>query len=392
MNARVIKISSKNLLEHYKQKYSLNEKFDSKFNAIELTNVESSTAAKIKSLFSEIGSAEVCDLSSDGESCSLILPLSFSNLKAYHDVFLSTGLDNVFETLNNSITNYLKYDNIEYNFRGKKLEFEKSFVMGILNVTPDSFSDGGNYFDPQKAIEHARKMISEGADIIDIGGESTRPGSESINLEEELKRVIPVIEALRKEVPQIIISVDTTKSKVAEQALEAGADIVNDISGATLDENMLAVINKFDAGLVIMHIKGDPKTMQNNPYYSDTVSEVYDFLIERTNAAKLLGIKNIIVDPGIGFGKRISDNYQLINRLEEFKSLGFPILIGVSKKSFLGKSLDLDIDQRENATVCAESISMNNGARIIRTHNVKNAAQAVKIFNHTNSFGKLVNA
>jgi dihydropteroate synthase len=392
LNARVIKISSKNLLEHFKHKYSLNDKFDSKFNAIELTNVKSSTSQKIKSLFSEIGSAKVCDLNSDKDLCSMLLPLSFSNLQAYKDVFSSTGLTQVFDCLDKSIKNYLKYDDLEYTLPVRKLIFEKSYVMGILNVTPDSFSDGGDYFDHQKAIAHARQMIIDGADLIDIGGESTRPGSEIVDLEVELKRVIPVIEAIRKDFHKVVISVDTTKSKVAELALEVGADIVNDISGATFDENMLDVINKFNAGLVIMHIKGNPKTMQNNPYYSDTVSEVYDFLVERTKAAELSGIKNIIVDPGIGFGKRISDNYQLINRLEEFKSIGYPILIGVSKKSFLGKSLDLDIDQRENATVCTESISMNNGARIIRTHNVKKAAEAVKIFNYTNSFGQLVDA
>ena len=392
MNARVIKISSPNLLEHFKHKYALNNKFDSKFNAIELTNVDFSMAAKIKSLFSEIGSAEVCDLNSENGSCSLLLPLSFSNLKAYQDVFSFSGLNHVFETLNNSITNYLMYDNTAYNFREKVFNFNRSYVMGILNVTPDSFSDGGNYFDRNKAVAHALQMINDGAEIIDVGGESTRPGSESVSIDEELKRVLPVIEAIRKESAQIIISVDTTKAKVAEHALDLGADIINDISGAAFDKDMLDVIKRFDAGLILMHIKGNPKTMQNNPYYSDVVSEVYDFLFERTNAAKLIGINNIIVDPGIGFGKRVSDNFQLIGRLEEFKSLGYPILIGISKKSFLGKSLNLNIDERENATIIAESISMNNGARIIRTHNVKKAAEAVNIFNYTNSFGQLVDA
>ncbi|MBL1211929.1 MAG: dihydropteroate synthase [Ignavibacteriae bacterium] len=298
----------------------------------------------------------------------------------------------IYNTILSSIENYLNYDKRKIELRGKEFSLDRAYVMGILNITPDSFSDGGKYFNRESAISYAETMIEDGADIIDIGGESTRPGAESISVDEELNRVIPVIEKIRNEYPGIIISVDTTKSKVADDALSIGADIINDISGLTFDPNIAEVARRHNASLILMHIKGNPQTMQQNPYYEDVVCEVYDFLAAQIKNLQSNGLSKIIVDTGIGFGKRVEDNFELINRLEEFKSLGYPIMIGVSNKSFLGKSLNLDINNRENATVCAESISMNNGARIIRTHNVKKAVEAVNIFNLTNSFGRLVNA
>ncbi len=256
--------------------------------------------------------------------------------------------------------------------------------MGILNITPDSFSDGGLYFNLNDAVNHAFKMIDEGADIVDIGGESTKPGSDFVTVDEEINRVIPVIKVILDKKPEAIISVDTTKSIVAEEALKNGAQIINDISGLTFDSNMSKVISKYDAAVVIMHIKGTPKTMQQNPSYDDVVNEVYNFLKLQIVKAKEAGNSKIIIDPGIGFGKRIQDNFELIKNLSEFKELNYPILIGLSRKSFIGKTLDLDIEKRDTASAVLEGLAIKNGAGIIRTHNVKNAVQVCKLFNQLN--------
>lgn len=271
---------------------------------------------------------------------------------------------------------------IVYNFKSKQLEFNTPKIMGIVNVTPDSFSDGGKYLDTNQAINHALKLIDDGADIIDVGGESTRPGSEPVSLDEELIRTISVIKNIRSLRKDILISIDTTKSEVAKQALDNGADIINDISGLTFDEDMINVANSFDAGIVIMHIKGNPKTMQNSPFYLDVVDEVKEFLITQSTKAKQNGIDKIIVDPGIGFGKSVDDNFKLIKQLNDFSDIGFPVMIGLSKKSFIGKTLDLNIEDREIATVIMETISVLNSARIIRTHNVKYCTQMVKLASH----------
>jgi dihydropteroate synthase len=392
LNARIIKISSPILLDRIKHKYSIVDSFENKCHAIELTDINQTFSEIIFSLVSDIGAGKAYLKNNNNDSCSLLLPISLDNFEVSKEIFENSESMHLYNTIHNAIDNYLNYDNNNLHLNGKEFSLNRSYVMGILNVTPDSFSDGGKYFSVPEAVEYAVNMIEEGTDIIDVGGESTRPGAETISIDEELSRVIPVIEKIRKENPEILISVDTTKSKVADEALCSGANIVNDISGLTFDLGMADVVKKHDAGLVLMHIKGNPQTMQQNPYYEDVVCEVYDFLSNQIKYLKKNGIKNIFIDPGIGFGKRLEDNFELINRLEEFKSLGFPILMGVSKKSFLGKSLNLDINNRENATIAAESICMNNGARIIRTHNVKKAVEAVNIFNLTNSFGKLVNA
>ncbi len=254
--------------------------------------------------------------------------------------------------------------------------------MGIVNVTPDSFSDGGKYFSIDQAVTQGLKLIDEGADIIDIGGESTRPGSDSVSLEEELKRTTPVIKSILRLRKDAIISIDTTKSEVAKQALHNGAQIINDTSGLTFDENMTHVAKEYDSCVVIMHIKGNPKTMQDNPEYTDVVKEVYDFLLVQSIKSKQNGVDKIIVDPGIGFGKRIEDNFSLIKNLEYFQSLGYPVMVGLSKKSFIGRTLDLDINQRDVGTVIMETISIIKSARIIRTHNVKYCNQIVKLASH----------
>jgi dihydropteroate synthase len=270
-------------------------------------------------------------------------------------------------------------DDLIYKFGDVEFDFSKrTYVMGILNVTPDSFSDGGRYFTLDSALEHALKMIEDGADIIDVGGESTRPGSDPVPIEEELRRVIPVIKELAKRT-KVPISIDTYKSEVARQALDNGALIVNDISGLRFDEKMVEVVAEYKASVVLMHIKGTPKTMQQNPEYKDVISEIYSYLSESVNLALSAGIKQIIVDPGIGFGKRLIDNLEIIRRLREFKSLGYPILIGVSRKSFIGNILNLPVDQRLEGTAGAVAISVWNGANIVRVHDVKEMVRVVRI-------------
>lgn len=253
--------------------------------------------------------------------------------------------------------------------------------MGVLNVTPDSFYDGGKYFDLDKALERGIKIFKEGADIIDIGGESTRPFSDPVPLEEELKRVIPVIEKLRKRI-DIPISIDTRKGKVAEEALKRGANIVNDISGLRDDPEMFRVVKKFDAGLIIMHIRGAPKNMQEDPFYEDTLKEIKKELKEKIDFALKKGInrEKIVIDPGIGFGKRVIDNLLILKNIDEFKKLGFPILIGHSRKSFIGKILNLENpEERLVGTLGITAFLYLKGVNIIRVHDVLETKQIFKI-------------
>jgi dihydropteroate synthase len=270
---------------------------------------------------------------------------------------------------------------IHYEIGKRKFDFKYAYTMGIINVTPDSFSDGGQFIDKDKAVSHALEMIEDGVDIIDVGGESTRPGSEPVSESDELNRVIPVIEEILKKKPDAVLSIDTTKTRVAEEALKSGALIVNDISGGTFEPEIFNVVKEFNAAMILMHIKGKPKTMQSSPVYSDVVSEVYGYLAKQTQIASSKGIDKIIVDPGIGFGKRTEDNLTIIERLEDFKSLGFPIMIGLSRKSFIGNILNLPVEDRDEATNALNLFAINKGARIIRTHNVKLAVQTCKLFN-----------
>jgi dihydropteroate synthase len=252
--------------------------------------------------------------------------------------------------------------------------------MGVLNVTPDSFSDGGLYHDSDCAIERAIQMVEEGADIIDIGGESTRPGATEISVDEEINRVIPVIEGVRKEI-KIPISIDTQKSEVAEAAIQSGADIVNDISGFHRDKRILSTIKKYDIPVIIMHMRGSPKTMQQNTAYDNLMIEMTNYLEECIQMALEAGIQRekIIVDPGIGFGKKWEDNYSIIDQLKMLKSLQCPILIGVSRKSFIGHLLDVPESQRMIGTAAAVAASIINGVHIIRVHDVKEMVQVAKI-------------
>jgi len=268
-----------------------------------------------------------------------------------------------------------------------KLE-KKTIVMGILNVTPDSFSDGGRFFSVDKAVEHAVYMSKEGADIIDIGGESTRPGSKSISLDEEMDRVIPVIEQLIGKL-KIPISIDTYKSEIAREALDLGVGMVNDITALQGDKKLVNIIAEYDVPVCLMHMKGNPRDMQINPVYDDVVKEIHDFLKEQTKYAILHNVKkeNIIIDPGLGFGKRtgkgVEDNCQILNRLLEFKDLGFPIMVGASRKTFIGNvcgnKKPLPVSERLEGSLAAACLAVVNGADIIRVHDVKETRRCVDL-------------
>ena len=252
-------------------------------------------------------------------------------------------------------------------------------VMGIVNVTPDSFSDGGKYASVDLAVEHALQLIAEGADILDIGGESTRPGAAPVGLEEELRRVIPVIEALSK-VTAVPISIDTYKPEVMRAAIQAGADIVNDIC-ALREDGALEIVANSNAGVCLMHMQGIPQTMQINPQYTDVVSEVKQFLADRVEACLAHGIgrERIMLDPGFGFGKTTAHNIALIQHLGNFVELGFPLLVGLSRKSVLGRIAGGDEQQRLHAGLAASVISVMKGAKIVRVHDVKATVDALKV-------------
>ncbi len=253
--------------------------------------------------------------------------------------------------------------------------------MGILNVTPDSFSDGGRFTQHKIAVDHALKMIDNGANIIDIGGESTRPGSLPVSENVECDRIISIIESIKKINSRICISVDTYKSNVAKKAIDAGADIVNDISGLTFDKDMVSLLSGKDIPIVIMHINGKPKTMQKNPTYNDLIEDVKDFLSNQAKIAERNGIKksHIILDPGIGFGKTFNHNFTILRRLNEICSLGYPVMIGPSRKAFIGDALCLPPDQRLEGTIATIVAGIMNGARIVRVHDVEEVRRAVTI-------------
>ncbi len=261
---------------------------------------------------------------------------------------------------------------------------QRTHIMGVLNVTPDSFSDGNLYLKPEKAVDRAYQLAEEGADILDIGGESTRPGSEPTSVDEELGRVMPVIERIIGEI-DIPISIDTCKSKVAEEALSAGCEMVNDISGLGFDPEMAQTVADHQVGLAIMHIKGTPRDMQQDPSYDDLMGEIAQYLSERTAVALKAGVKreSILIDPGIGFGKTVEHNLIIIKRLGELKTLGFPILIGTSRKSFIGRILDLPVGERLEGTLASVSLSIVNGANIVRVHDVLQVSRACKIVDAT---------
>ncbi len=264
---------------------------------------------------------------------------------------------------------------------------KKTLIMGILNVTPDSFSDGGEYNSIDSAIKHAKNMVKDGSDIIDIGGESTRPGAKKISSEEELKRILPVVKKLSREI-KIPISVDTYKSKVARECLNSGASMINDITALKGDNRLADVVKEYKVPICLMHMKGTPKNMQKNPTYSDVIKEIKDFLNKRSKYAIKKGIsKNkIIIDPGLGFGKRtgngIEDNCKILANISEFKKLGFPVLIGASRKTFIGNisgKNKLKPSERLQGSIASAIISAMNGANILRVHDVKETRLALDL-------------
>lgn len=265
--------------------------------------------------------------------------------------------------------------------KDRTIVVDKPIVMGILNITPDSFFEGSRVVEMDQILRKAEQMLRAGATLLDIGGQSTRPGSERLSAEEECDRVILPIERLSSEFPQAFLSVDTYHAQVAEAAVNAGAHMVNDISAGLLDNKMLATLSKLQVPYVIMHMKGEPETMQKNITYQNVLKDVIDFLAERKNACQKQGIRQIIIDPGIGFSKTIEQNFEIIAKLEAFQELDAPLLLGISRKSFIYKTLNTDPAGALNGSTFLHAIGLQKGAKILRVHDVQEAVEAVRLFN-----------
>ena len=265
------------------------------------------------------------------------------------------------------------------NCNGRLLNIDKSIVMGIINITPDSFYSGSRYESQDEILNRAAQMINEGATILDIGGQSTRPGSTRLRDEEELERVLEPISSIRKEFPEIFISIDTFYSLVAKEAVRAGADIVNDISAGSLDEQLIETVAALKVPYVLMHMKGNPQNMQEQTHYEDVTENVYAFLKQKKVELLDAGIKDLIVDPGFGFGKNISQNFELLKNLSIFKDLESPILLGISRKSFIYKTLGISAADALNGTTVLNTIGLSNGVSILRVHDVRAAREAIEL-------------
>jgi len=265
--------------------------------------------------------------------------------------------------------------------RGRTLNLEKPVIMGILNVTPDSFSDGGQFLDPQIALNRAMQLLDDGATILDIGGESTRPGAPNVSLEDELARVIPAIKAIRQH-SDCVISIDTSKAQVMEQAILAGADIVNDVRALQEIDALETVAQYEDVAICLMHMQGQPRSMQSAPHYDNLFADINMFFSERIKACETAGIKfeRLILDPGFGFGKTLSHNYQILARFDDFNKLGLPLLAGLSRKSMIGNLLNRDTDERLAGSLAGALIAAQNGAKIIRVHDVKETADVLGVY------------
>ena len=270
------------------------------------------------------------------------------------------------------------------NCKGRLLVVDKPLVMGIINATPDSFYDGSRFSRVDQAIAIAEKMLNDGADILDIGGQSTRPGSEQISADEEIGRVVPAIKAITEKFKNVFISIDTYYSKVAKAAIEAGASIVNDISSGSIDDKMIGTVADLKVPYVLMHMKGTPQTMQQNADYENVTLEVLDFFIAKTHELKQAGVLDVIIDPGFGFAKKIEHNFELLKNLSVFKMLDKPILLGISRKSTIYKTLGKTADEALNGTTALNTIGLMNGASILRVHDVKEAKEAVTLFSAMN--------
>lgn len=273
------------------------------------------------------------------------------------------------------------------NCRGKLLDLSKPVVMGILNVTPDSFYDGGEYTRPEAITARAGQIIAEGGKIIDMGAYSTRPGAPGVSEEEEEKRLFPALEIVRKRFPDIPVSIDTYRASIAQKAVsEFEADIINDISGGTMDQDMFKTIAGLKVPYILMHIKGEPNNMQKNPAYGNLMEEILKFFSEKISTLKLMGVSDIIIDPGFGFGKTLDHNYELLHKMEDFKIFELPILAGVSRKSMIYKLLESSPDQALNGTTVINTLALLKGADILRVHDVKEAAESIKILEEYNKF------
>ncbi|HXH99929.1 MAG TPA: dihydropteroate synthase [Sphingobacteriaceae bacterium] len=265
------------------------------------------------------------------------------------------------------------------NIRGSLMDLSTPKVMGILNLTPDSFYDGGNYNQCDTALLQVGQMLEEGADFIDIGAYSSRPGAADISIDEEKERLVPVIKMIIKQFPHAILSIDTFRAEVARAALESGAHIINDISAGELDAQMFSTVAEYRVPYIMMHMKGTPKTMQQHATYSDVFNEVLDYFIQKVNVLKDLGVNDLIIDPGFGFAKTTNNNYTLLTRLDEFKILGLPLLAGLSRKSMIWKTLGTSANEALNGTTVLNTIALMKGASILRVHDIKPAVEAIKL-------------
>ena len=273
---------------------------------------------------------------------------------------------------------------ITINCKGKLIDLSSPKVMGVLNVTPDSFYDGGTYKDESAILKQVETMLSEGATFIDVGGYSSRPGADEVSEQEELKRVVPVVELILKYFPDTLISVDTFRSEVAKQSIEAGAAMVNDISAGKLDDNMMSTIGKLGVPYIMMHMKGNPQTMQQQTDYDDLLKDINFYFAERITAAHKAKINDIIIDPGFGFAKTLEQNYELLNHMELLQITDQPILAGVSRKSMIYKTLGTTADNALNGTTALHMIALEKGMKILRVHDVKEAVECVTLFNQLN--------
>ncbi|MDX1943126.1 MAG: dihydropteroate synthase [Saprospiraceae bacterium] len=275
------------------------------------------------------------------------------------------------------------------NCKGKLLDLTQPQVMGILNVTPDSFFDGGHFTIESAVLQQVEKMLMEGAAIIDVGGMSSRPGATMINEEDELQRVMPVIELIMNHFPGTIISIDTIKSEVARRAVEVGASIINDISAGKLDDRMYETVADLGVPYVLMHMQGVPGNMQQNPVYEDIIREILDFLIQEVGKLRVLGVKDILLDVGFGFGKTVEHNYQLLCNLHIFQILDLPILAGLSRKSMVCRPLGIKPSQALNGTTALHIVALQQGARILRVHDVREAVEVIKLWQELEAVEKL---
>lgn len=267
------------------------------------------------------------------------------------------------------------------NCKGQLIDLSMPKVMGILNITPNSFFDGGKYKDENELLKRVEKMLNEGADFIDIGAYSSRPNAEFVSEQEEISRIIPVVDLLQKHFPETVLSIDTFRAEVAKVCVENGAAIINDISAGMLDDKMLETIAKLQVPYIMMHMKGTPQTMQELTHYEDIIKEMLFYFSERIAAARALGINDLIVDPGFGFAKTLEQNYAVMQKLELFQMLELPLLVGISRKSMIYKTLETNAEMALNGTTVLNTIALTKGAKILRVHDVKEAVECVRLFN-----------